>query len=437
MKYCQISLLLIMVMVSSCQKTSVYFKDNTITEDPNVTIWDNYTTSLSTYKLDSFQTNADSVWIIGYQTDPELGSISARSFAEISRPENHPFINDRIRFDSAAVMLIPNGVYYGDTSLPFQAQVYALTETIGNDTSGTATYYNTQSTPFQQEAIGSTSQLIHPLGKDTVFIPLKEVFARNLYQQMRNSESAMTDQNSFRSYLKGICIAAAPEYNNTIYQFANTETTPIIRFFYTEKGLYEISGHYDLQYIPAKQYNQIRYNLEGSPMAVFSQPSYTLAESGQTGNKALLSNLNPTRIKIEFPDLLNITETYSYVKVINASLEIRVDQTLNRTPYTIPGEMLLYISNQNNQLSSYIVSPSTSSPETGNLVSDPLQAEGTRYSFNITTYVNTLISEGRFSTKSLFLCPYNDSYNGSVTRLIVNAAATDPDIRLKLYVLGL
>ncbi|GAB3009435.1 DUF4270 family protein [Niabella terrae] len=425
------------MLVSSCQKTNVYFSDNTIIEDPNITIWDNYTVSLSTFKLDSFQSNGDSVWVLGHHADPELGSINAFSFCEIARPENHPFGNDQIRFDSAALLLVPSGVYYGDTTRPFRIQVFALSQTIGSDTLGTATFYNTQSTNYLPEPIGETNLLVHPLKKDTVFIPLDDGFAGSLYTQMKNNTLAMTDQNNFRNYLKGICIAADSEQNNTIYQFSNSEAVPIIRIYYTEKGLYNNKGYYDLNYIPAKQYNHIAYDPVDSPMSVFADSGFSLAASNLTGYKALLSNLNPTRIKIEYPNLLNITESYPYVKVINASLEIRVDHSLNQSPYIIPSALLLYTGDQSNQLNSYIVSPLTGYPESGNLVSDPLEADGTKYSFDITSYINTLINEGRFSTQSLFLCPYNDNYFGTGSRLIVNTKAADPDVRLKLYVLGL
>jgi len=437
MKIANCYILLMLVVLLSCQKTSVYFKDNSLSEDPNITFWDNYSVSLSTYKLDTFATSNDSVWVLGSHADPEFGRITATSFAEISYPESHPFDDSNIIFDSAVVMLVPNGNYYGDTTAPYRLNVYTLAENLGTDIASAKTYYNINSTPHNSTVIGSLSAQVTPLKKDTVFIRLAGSFATDLYNQMKNSSSVIKDQAVFRSYLKGICIEPDSLNNKAIYQFSTTGSAGIIRMYYTVKGLYNENKYYDLTYIPSKQYNQISFNYNGSTYSPFSPRKSQLIESSGLNNKALLNNYIPSLVKIGFPDILNVMETYPFVKIMKAELEIRVNQALNSYPYFYPQHMLLYISNQNNELSSYIVSSVTGEPQTGDLVSDPLVENGTRYTYDITSYINTLITEGRFSTKSLFLSPYTGTYNSETSRLVLNAQSADPDIRLKLYVLGL
>lgn len=430
-------LLILVVILFSCQKTSIYFKDNSISEDPNITFWDNYSVSLSTYKLDTFITNNDSVWVLGSHTDPEFGKITATSFAEISRPQAHPFTDSDIVFDSAAVMLVPNGNYYGDTTKAYRLNVYTLAENFGTDTASYKTYYNINSSAHNSTVIGTLNTLVRPLQKDSLFIKLNDSFARDLYNQMRDATSAMTDQAGFRAYLKGICIEPDSINNNAVYQFSTTGSAGIIRMYYTVKGLYNESKYYDISYIPSKQYNHIKFNYNGSTYSPFLPEKSQIIESSGLNNKALLNNYTPSLVKIEFPDILNVTETYPYVKIMKAELEIRVTQALNTYPYTPPSNMLLYISDQDNELSSYIVSSATGYPQTGDLVSNPLVENGTRYTYDITSYINTLISEGRFSKKSLFLSPYTDTYNSETSRLVLSAQSADPDVRLKLYVLGL
>jgi hypothetical protein len=426
-----------LILFCACQKTSVYFQDNSISSDPNITFWNNYAVSLSTYKLDTFATSGDSIWLLGSHPDPEFGRISASGFAEIQRPETYPFKDANIIFDSAAIVLIPNGSYYGDTTQPFRLTAYTLSENLGTDTASSKTYYNTSSTLRNSTPIASINTLIKPLRKDSLFMRLTESFSADLYQQMKNSTSAMNNQAGFRSYLKGICIEPDTINNKAFYQFTAPGGAGIIRMYYTVKGLYNESKYFDIQYIPFKQYNRILFNYNASAFSAFSPSKSQLIKSTELNNKAFLNNYIPSLIKLEFPDILDVKQTYPYVKVMRAELEIRVNQQLNTYPYTLPGSLIVYISNQNNDLSSILLSSATSSPQTGNLSINDLVANGTKYSYDITDYINTVISEGRFSTKSLFLSPYISSYYSSTSRLVVNNQTTDPDIRLKLYVLGL
>lgn len=153
---------------------------------------------------------------------------------------------------------------------------------------------------------------------------------------------------------------------------------------------------------------------------------------------ALLSNYLPSYIKITFPDILNVKQTYPYVKVVKALLEIRVNNSSNTDPYQLPGQLMMYVSDLNNQVSAVLTDPlNVQVPQTGNLVVNSLIENGTNYSFDITSYINTIIAEGRFSTKALLLSAVNNNYKSTTSRLAVFNKDNDPDIRLKLYVLGL
>ena len=110
----------------------------------------------------------------------------------------------------------------------------------------------------------------------------------------------------------------------------------------------------------------------------------------------------------------------------------------NTDPYQLPGQLMMYVSDLNNQVSAVLTDPlNVQVPQTGNLVVNSLIENGTNYSFDITSYINTIIAEGRFSTKALLLSAVNNNYKSTTSRLAVFNKDNDPDIRLKLYVLGL
>ncbi len=436
-KHCRLYIFLSLFVLLACQKTSVYFQDNTITEDPNITFWDNYQVALSTYKLDTFATTGDSIWTLGSVYDIQSGRMTGTSYGELGRPADHPFLAENIIMDSAVLFLVPNGNYYGDTTQAYHLNVYRLSENLGTDTAVNITYYNTNSTPHETVAIGSVTTFVHPQNRDTVFIRLADDFARDLYNHMHGNTEVMSSQATFRSYCKGICIEPDSLSNKAMYQFAATGSAAIIRYYYTEKGLYNVNRHYDISYLPSKQYNNLRFNYSGSPFSVFSPLKSSLVNSNATNDKAFLNNFLPSLVKVEFPGISNIKSTYPYVKVMRAELEIRVDGSLNAYPYVVPPQLVIYVSNQNNELSSVLLADQTGAVQTGNLVINPTIPEGTRYTFDITSYITTILNEGDYSKKALFLSPYEMGYNSPASRLVLSAVSKDPDIRLKLYVLGL
>lgn len=436
-KHCRLYIFLSLFVLLACQKTSVYFQDNTIAEDPNITFWDNYQVALSTYKLDTFATTGDSIWTLGSVYDTQSGRMTGTSYGELGRPADHPFLAENIVMDSAVLFLVPNGNYYGDTTQSYHLNVYRLSENLGTDTAVNITYYNTSSTPHETVAIGSVTTFVHPQNRDTVFIRLADDFARDLYDHMRGNTEVMRSQATFRSYCKGVCIEPDSLSNKAVYQFAATGSAAIIRYYYTEKGLYNVNRFYDISYLPSKQYNNLRFNYNGSPFSVFSPVKPSLINSGATNDKAFLNNYLPSLVKIDFPHISDIKLTYPYIKVMRAELEIRVNGSLNAYPYVVPPQLVIYVSNQNNELSSVLLSDQTGAVQTGNLVINPTIPEGTRYTFDITSYITTILNEGDYSKKALFLSPYEMGYNSAAARLVLSSVSKDPDVRLKLYVLGL
>ncbi|MBZ4191433.1 DUF4270 family protein [Niabella beijingensis] len=436
MKFKYLFLLLIIGTGSACTKTDILFKDNTNTADPNITYWDNYTVALSTYKLDTFATTGDSLFVIGTQNDPRFGRINALSFAELTVPTENPLWEQRVTYDSAAILLQPNGNYYGDTTRPFRINAHKLTENIGIDVSASTTYYNPAKTGYDNSLLGSYTGIVYPGRKDTVRIKLADDFGADLFNQIKNKSAVIEDQTTFRNYLKGIALVSDSNYSQAVYQFA--AGTGLLRIYYTLRGQYNEKKFLDIGYTASKQYNHLGYNYAGTPLASFNPLKSQLTESSAMDRKALLNNYIPSYIKITFPDILDVKQAYPYVKVIKAALEVRVNKQENTAPFTLPPGLVMYISNLNNEFSSVLLQPgSTDAVQNGNLVINDLEENGTKYTFDITSYINTIIDEGRFSTKSLFLCPYSTGYKTYTSRLVVTDQPNDSDIKLKLYVLGL
>ena len=73
----------------------------------------------------------------------------------------------------------------------------------------------------------------------------------------------------------------------------------------------------------------------------------------------------------------------------------------------------------------------------GNLFIDDLYGESTSYTYDVTSFVNTILSEGVFSRKALLMYPLASNAAGNDQRLLITNNTGKKPITLKLYVLGL
>ena len=70
----------------------------------------------------------------------------------------------------------------------------------------------------------------------------------------------------------------------------------------------------------------------------------------------------------------------------------------------------------------------------GDLVIDNLYGKDTKYTYDITSFVNIILTGGRTSKWGLQLMPANTTEN---QRLIINDKTGSNPVKLKLYIIGL
>jgi hypothetical protein len=140
--------------------------------------------------------------------------------------------------------------------------------------------------------------------------------------------------------------------------------------------------------------------------------------------------------------LVNIKELHPYVQVMRAELLIKpVKGTYGYgTIFNLPTDLELRQTDDQNYIGgSALINPysSTGALQTGSLYIDQLYGENTVYTYDVTEFVNTVISEGTFSRKALILHPANANALNSNQRLLIHDYLAEHPIQLKLYILGL
>ncbi|MGN6531246.1 MAG: hypothetical protein ACTHK0_05795 [Ginsengibacter sp.] len=433
-KYCIFWLLCISLY--SCNKVNITFTGNSTDTDPNVSYFENYKVNIATMKLDSFSTAGNQVFMVGTHFDSSFGKINASSYSEIQLPAANPVRGTNVSLDSLELVLIPNGNYEGDTNSVYKVSVYRLTENISSPTvEGTSSgLFYPRHFAFDPLPIGQTITKIQPRAQKELDIRLSDALGNDLLTRLKNNDPSIQSQDSFRVYFKGVCIGTDSLVNKSLFYFNGADTTTLLRLYYKERGLNFVEQELTFSYPSQTQFNHIQYNFSGTPFGLFAPYGKQIISSDLMGGKAYINNNIPSYAKITFPDLLTLKGLYPYIKVIQAQLEIMPTPGTYSYPNNLPPTLKMYVSNNNDNLDSVLTLAGV--PQTGNLSIDYLYGQNTNYTFDITNYVNEVINEGRFSTKSLLLGANSSLYYNQTSRLIFNDQKGN-GIKLKLYVLGL
>ena len=438
-KYCIFSLFCVFCIgFYSCNKVNVTFTGNSTAGDPNVIFLNNNKVNIATMKLDSFSTAGGQVFMIGTHFDSSFGKISADSYSEVQLPASNPIKGVNVGFDSLELVLMPNGNYAGDTNSVFKLSVYQLAENINSPTiNGTSTgLYYPRSFAHYDQPLAQVITKIQPNSKKELDIRLPDALGNDLLTRLKNNDPTIQSQDSFRVYFKGVCLATDSSFNKNLYYFTGgTDTTTLLRLYYKVKGTSFDEKIITFKYPPATQFNNIRYNFTGTPFALFKPYTKQVISSDLMGHKAYVNNNVAAYTEITFPNLLSLKELYPYIKVIQAQLVITPTPGSYSYPNQLPPTLRMYVSNSNDNFDNVLLN-AAGAAQTGNLSIDYLYGQNTNYTFDITSYINTVINEGQFSTKTLLLGSGSINGYNSTSRLIFNDY-NGGGIKLKLYVLGL
>ncbi len=238
-------------------------------------------------------------------------------------------------------------------------------------------------------------------------------------------------------YFRGIYVTTDSTVTNLLAYFSNPADSMLIKLNYHENTVYPTSKSMTFNYMSAKQFNNISVRYTKPNFASFANKKAQVIESAASGGLSYLNTSAGSVIKISFPTLLSLKELHPYIKVVKAVLMIKPDNRSLLFPYQLPATLNLYSTDNTNVPGLGTFQEGTTTPQTGDLVIDKLYGQNTYYSYDITTFINTKISDGQFSTSALLLQSTLSSYDAGTDRLIVNDQPGSQSIQLKLYVLGL
>jgi Domain of unknown function (DUF4270) len=449
-----VALLLSYTLFVSCDKVNIPLTGVVQSNGLNLSLLDNYKVSLQTLQVDSFVTSNQQIFMVGYNTDPDFGTIHAGSYAQLYLPGTNPsnpttvpvnnLLNANISFDSIEVILKPQGNYYGDTLQPVDFKVYELAQALQNvptvaNPNATQIFYNSRSLAVYPGAIGENTVQVFPKRGDSITIRLADTLGLDLLNKIQSGAPEITTQAAFQSYFPGVYIDVDSSNTKTLYNFSAFGGNVVMRIYYKLHGLFSVQYHLDFIYNTTSQFSHINSVHTGTPLAAFTpfQPN-ELINSAQTGHRAYYNSSTGYFIKISFPDINSIKSLYPYVRVVDAQLIVPPSPGTFNYPYNLPTPLYLFETDDGNTPITAIFGANSGPIQDGNLFIDYYYGISTGYTYDITTYINSLLATGDNPTNSaLLLAPTNILGNQSLERLIVNDQTLTKDIQLRLYVLGI
>jgi len=428
--------ILCLLTLCSCTKTVIQFGNEGISGDPNITMIDTVSVNVSTLQIDSFATANSNYFIAGSHKDPQTGYITSRSYFEMTAPSADIKGCSNCVFDSIVFNIKLAGGFMGDTSVPFTLNLHEVTQKM--DTADISTGYNVSYIDYNQTPIASKRMMMNPGRKDSLQIKLPDDFGKNIFRMLKSGSDTITNAEKFARYFKGLCIAGSSS-NNAIYYFAKTNKS-IIQLHYTLAAATPVSKTIDMDIKSGgKQFNSFSYDKSETAIAGFTPKKTQLISSTSTNGIGYLHYNSGLFPKISFGSLLFLKELHPYIQILKAELLVYPLKGSygQDTYYSLPELLELRLTDDDNYTSGAPLALNNAT-QYGSLYIDNLYGENTGYTYDVTGFVNTVLSEGAFSRKALLLYPYASNATSSDQRLLINNAVSKQQaIKLKLYVLGL
>jgi hypothetical protein len=418
------ALIQIFVLVSCTGKDDFTTGDNFIEEKTKLSVIDTFEVEMSTVMRDSMTTSGTSIALAGNYHDNNFGSIESVAYFYPGFKKFEP--DETCVFDSASVALVYSGDSYGDTTELMSLSIYQLDEEITLDDN--SYLYNNSRFDLSDNIIGSLIFYPEPHSADTLFISANS-FGENLFALFMDQDDNVSSSSLFLKFLKGFALKS--DFGNSVIGFKSDENQTFLKFYFHINSETAVESSAVIPFGQVEyQFNGVHTDFTNSELAKFSQDNHEVS-SAETGEKVYMQGLAGFLPKIKFPSLQNITLENRW-RILKAELVFKpVIQSDDLFP--LPKELCLYRTDKYNNfgkaLTGYDGSVIYSTLET-----DDLYNEDTRYTIDITPFINDELSDGYFDSNDGLLIGYKESdMNKTLTRLMIECS--NSSVKLRLYYL--
>ncbi len=195
-------LLLLGVLFGSCKNEELNVGGYLVDPRTKVVLVDTLTVKLSNIAVDSVISSSTGVSFAGYYNDSEIGKLTAQSYFGFGRTSDTE-VDRYAQYDSATLILTPNGNYYGDTLKRTSFKIFRLVKPIELRDDGRL--YSTSTVSVGEELL-DTAFRMRLWTKEKVELTLPRSLGEELFNGIKYNEDAY-NADHFSKTFPGLSLA--------------------------------------------------------------------------------------------------------------------------------------------------------------------------------------------------------------------------------------
>ena len=427
-----ITSLIVLLSTAACTRKEIGF--GTVPEN-NYTYLvyiDTVAIKLSTILTDSFATGGATSFLVGKYTDPYVGIVRTKSFFQVDKPADISLPTGAI-YDSLSLIMRLDDSYYGDTT---QLQTIAVNELAQTITLGYADkLYNTSSVEVKPAALGSVTMPIRP-SDDSIRIRLDNAKGMEFFTKLQQQATDISTTDAFLNYFKGLSLSTTSGDNAAVFGVNGGAGKVVIRLHYHTNIPFQQLHYVDFPSLAnGLSFNQLITDRSGTGI-VPGISGITEIPSAQTNNHSFSQPGTGLDLKLTFPSLKNILQAGKYVRLLKADLYVRpAYQSFDLNKYKLPSSLSLASTDASNLNNGSVMDSTGQSVVSTSPVIDEVFGQNNFYRFNITSYINQLLSTAGAANEGLLIVN-NSSAASQLSRLVLSTVGhTNFTTQLQLSIL--
>jgi hypothetical protein len=432
-----------LVIFTCCQETDSSIGFSGVESSIETIMVDTFTVQMSTVLLDSIHSSGTNRTLVGVYRDPILGVTTSSAYFQIASNTSTFSITTGAVYDSIALLLTPDGYYYGDTTVTQRITVKQLSQDIVGRTLDKnifkdvpASYffldgglYNTSKENTMEANLGTLKYKPQPNNPDSIWIRLNDDLGKEWFELARNNDQQIIYSSNFLSQFKGIKLSSDA---GAVIGFSSSKMK--VRVYYHEPTTaeYVTNSSFDVPlYSTNTQFNQIEKDFSSTDLVSIERGKSL--SSILTNNESYIQGGAGLITKLEFPYFHLLTELNEHVTLLHSILTITAVQEYPQT-FALPSQLVLYYANDLNVPTNVMVSEtSSSSPNAASLNRDAELNAYANYSFSINSYVTNLVNRVENYPKELFVGLNSTDFPNTVNRLRIGNQS-NPNFKVKLQI---
>jgi hypothetical protein len=262
---------------------------------------------------------------------------------------------------------------------------------------------------------------IGPLRGDSIVVRLSDAKGAELFNKLKTASADVVTSADFLNYFKGISLSYAASDQSALYGFTANADSVFMRLHYHTTIPLPVAHYKDFTYNGDLHFNQI---VSDRSATALSNAVNVQVPSGSTSNHGFTQGAAGVLLKLTFPTLRSLLQLDPTVKLLNAKLVMKVAKGSYDNTYQLPPLLYMAQTDATNTIGAYLSDSTGQSYLYSTPVIDPIYSASPYYSFNVTSYINSLLTTSGSESGGLFIMGSTPGSSISVHRAVFNNSKT-------------